>query len=213
MEPTLGADMAAPAETTSSGPTAQPGLVNAVLLLVGAIMGLVASIKLLQAELNHLRSPAVALECDVNPLIGCGASLMSKQAHVFGIPNSLLGAILFSAIAALAGLSLLRAYIPMLAWWALALGAIAGMGSVLWFLYLSATVFHALCPFCLVVWSGTLIVTSVALPQAVNACRRDSIHARGNVIMRYTGLIALALHLLVSLIVIVTMRDQIGALL
>lgn len=213
MEPTLGAGMATPAETTSPGPTAQPGFGNAVLLLVGAIMGLVASVGLLQAELNHLRSPAAALECDVNPLIGCGSSLMSKQAHVFAVPNSLLGTILFTAIAVLAVLSLLRARIPMLAWWALALGTIAGMGSVLWFLYLSATLFHALCPFCLVVWSGTLIVTSVALPQALNACRRDSIHVRGSFIMRYTGLIALALHLLIILIVILTMRDQIGALL
>ncbi|MDO5728085.1 MAG: vitamin K epoxide reductase family protein [Actinomycetaceae bacterium] len=213
MELTVGANMVRPRSNDSREETAQPGIVNAGLLLVGAIMGLVASIGLLEAELNHLRNPAAVLECDVNPLIGCGSSLMSKQAHIFGIPNSLLGTILFTAIAVVALLSLLRAHIPMLAWWALALGALAGCGFVLWFLYLSATLFHALCPFCLIVWSGTLIVASVAVPQAVNACRRWSIHLKGNAIARYTGLIAVALHLLIILIVTVTMRDQIGVLL
>lgn len=196
-----------------SGVTAQPGWANAVFLLVGSIMGIVASIGLLEAELEHLRNPTAVLECDINPLVGCGSSLLSPQAHALGIPNAVLGTVMFTAIATLAALVLVGATIPRIAWWIAALGAIGGCAIVLWFLYLSATTFHALCPYCLVVWSGTLIVGSVLIPQAVHATHNSSMRSLGATVLRYTPLIAVALHLFIFFIIVIAMRDEIGALL
>ncbi|MDO5719426.1 MAG: vitamin K epoxide reductase family protein [Actinomycetaceae bacterium] len=189
------------------------GWANALFLLVGSVMGVIASIGLLEAELTHLRAPSAVFECDFNPLVGCGSSLLSPQAHVLGIPNAVLGTVLFTAIATVAALALIRATIPRMAWWIAAFGAGGGVVTVLWFLYLSATTFHALCPYCLVVWSATLIIGSVLIPQALHATGHASIRSLGATLLRYTPLIAVALHLFIFFIIIIAMRDQIGALL
>lgn len=198
---------------TRGGATVQPGWANALFLLIGATMGVVASVGLIEAELEHLRNPSAVLECDINPLVGCGSSLLSPQAHAFGIPNAVLGTVMFTAIGALAALALVRATIPRIAWWIAALGAVGGFATVLWFLYLSATTFNALCPYCLVVWSGTLIIGSVLIPQALHATRNPSTRSLGATMLRYTPLIAVALHLFIFLIIVIAMRDEIGALL
>lgn len=187
------------------------GVVNSLVVIVGTLIGLVASAGLLEAELKHLLNPAAELGCDLNSLIGCGASLMSPEAHLLTIPNSALGIAAFAAAALLGFIMLVRASLPRVVSYLAALGTIGGLVFVGYFLYLSATTFNALCPYCLVVWSAAMILAGVLIPHAL--ANIPATADTGKVLERYSWLVILALHLIVAITVLLTMHDKIGALL
>lgn len=185
------------------------GNVNALALWGAAILGCGASIKLLLTELAHVSNPAAALECDLNPLIGCGASLMSTQAHVLGVPNSVLGIVAFLGLMVLGAVAMLMP-LPRPLWMAAGLAGAGALGFIAWFLYHSIFTFGALCPYCLVVWVATLCVAGILLPQAVVAMQKKP---SASTLMSHTWAYILVLHLLVALAIVIGLRTQIGALL
>lgn len=197
--------------TTRSNSSHQLGAINSLVVVVGSLVGLFASAGLLEAELNHLRNPAAQLGCDLNSLIGCGASLMSPEAHLLVIPNSALGMAAFAAMTMLGVLMLVKAQFPCFISYLAALGSIGGLAFVGFFLYKSATLFNALCPYCLVVWSAAMVLAGVLIPHGLANIPATS--ETGKVLERYSWLVILALHLIVVIIVLLTMSDQIGALL
>lgn len=137
---------------------ARPRRGSVVFLLACALIGLVASAALVLSEIQSLRLPKSHLACDINPLVGCSTSLLSWQAHLaFDIPNALLGAILFAGVSTL---FLVWLQVNPARWLLLALeaGLSAGLLLVLFFLYHSLVTFRALCPFCLIVWTVTILI-------------------------------------------------------
>lgn len=187
------------------------GFINTVVVVLGAAMGLLASLGLLETELNHLRNPDSALGCDLNSLISCGSSLMSAQAHLLTIPNSALGIAAFGALATVGVLMLLGARLSKPAAVLLGLGSVGGLTFVGFFLYQSATSFFALCPYCMVVWSATIIVSAILIPAALTTL--EGARATGKTMLRYSWATIVCLHLVVFIVVLFTMTEQIGGLL
>lgn len=129
-----------------------------VLTVAGGI-GLFASFMLSLEEIHLLKNPGTSLNCDLNPLIGCGSILETWQSHVFfGISNQLLGLVAFSVVITLGVLLLARVELPKWIWRGLQLGAAGGVVFVLWFMYQSLFVLNHLCPYCMVTWAVTLAV-------------------------------------------------------
>ncbi len=186
------------------------GALNALAVVIGSVMGFGASLGLLQTELEHIKNPMAALGCDVNILIGCGASLMSPEAHLLGFPNSALGIALFSATGTLGLLLLLRVSMPRIVPLLAGLGTIGGLAFVGYFLYLSATKFSSLCPYCMVVWSGALILAGVLIPFAL--ANIPATANTGKHMQRYTWAWIVSLHLIVVIVVLFSMSDQIGGI-
>ncbi|MDO5048807.1 MAG: vitamin K epoxide reductase family protein [Actinomycetaceae bacterium] len=186
------------------------GPINALVLIIGSALGLIASLGLLQTELDHLKDPLAALDCDLNVLIGCGSSLMSPQAHLVGLPNSAIGVAAFSATLTLGILMLLRVEMPPIVGVLAGVGALGGLAFVGYFLYLSASAFHSLCPYCLAVWSATLILASVLIPFALASMPASKDF--GKSMQRHTWAGMISLHLLVVIIILFAMSDQIGTL-
>ncbi|MDN5559097.1 MAG: vitamin K epoxide reductase family protein [Ruaniaceae bacterium] len=137
------------------------------LLVVGGAIGVLASIELVLAEMALLRDPASALSCDINPLIGCSDSLLAWQSHLlFGIPNAIVGAVIFGMVLGV-GLSLLAgARFARWLWVVMSLAVLGGFAFVAWFLTQSITVFHVLCPWCMVTWAVVIIVGYQVLARA-----------------------------------------------
>ncbi|MDP9834741.1 vitamin K epoxide reductase family protein [Gleimia europaea] len=187
------------------------GFINTAVVVLGAAMGLLASLGLLETELGHLRDPDGALGCDLNSLISCGSSLMSPQAHLLTVPNSALGIAAFGALVAIGAVMLLGTRLSKPATMLLGLGSACGLVFVGYFLYQSATNFFALCPYCMVVWSATIIVSAVLIPAALTAF--EGTRATGKTMLRYSWATIVCLHLVVFIIVLFTMTEQIGALL
>ena len=165
---------------------------------------------LLITELHHLSNPDAALSCDINPLVGCGSSLMTWQAHLLGFPNSAIGLAAFSALATAAVLLATGSTVTRLAWRVIAIGAVGGLGMVAFFVTTSVTGLGALCPYCMVIWSMTMIIASIAIPQALTL---DVDDAMRRLVMRYTWAYAVAAHLIVIIIVVVMKADVIATVL
>lgn len=121
-------------------------------------------------ELNHAKNADAPLGCDINPLVGCGSSLDSWQAHLlFGIPNALLGTAAYAATTVIGVLLLAR--IPLPRWFhrLAALALTAAIGLVIFFIAASALVFPTICPFCMLVWLATLLLWPLTLAAAARA--------------------------------------------
>lgn len=125
------------------------------ILMVGSIIGLLASFLLTLDTIKLIENPATDLPCNLNPFVSCTSAATSWQGEVFGFPNSLLGMMAFSMLFAV-GVMLFsggRARKPL--WLLVNLGTLAAMIFVLWFFYQSIFNIGSLCIYCMVVWAVT----------------------------------------------------------
>jgi uncharacterized membrane protein len=107
-------------------------------------------------KIQLLKHPNTALACDINPIVACGAVINTPQASAFGFPNPIIGLVGFGIVAAigaglLAGASFKRWY-----WIGLQGGVTFAIAFITWLQFQSIFRIHALCPFCIVVWSITI---------------------------------------------------------
>lgn len=119
------------------------------LLIACGTIALLASVILTFDKINLLQNPGMHFNCDLNPIISCGSVMESKQAHVFGFMNPIIGLIGFpvvitTGVVMLAGAKLKRWY-----WLGLQIGLSLGMLFAYWLLYESIFSIRALCPWCL----------------------------------------------------------------
>lgn len=126
------------------------------LLLVGGLVGLVASFVLTVEKFSLATDSNYIPSCSINPVLNCGSVMSTEQASVFGFPNSLLGIVGFSVVAAtgaglLAGARFARWY-----WLGLQVGVSVAAVFVHWLIFQSLDRIGALCPYCMVVWAATM---------------------------------------------------------
>ena len=126
---------------------------TAILFTILGFIGFYASLQLIMAEKTKLKNPETMLQCDLNPLIGCGKWIGAWQNEVlFGISNSVLGFAFFSGVIALGLVLLTDGRFGKWLWRALAVGTVLGLVWVLWFGYQSYVVERSMCPYCVIVW-------------------------------------------------------------
>jgi uncharacterized membrane protein len=125
------------------------------ILIVGSIIGLLASFLLTIDTIKLIENPKTDLPCNLNPFVSCTSVAASWQGAVFGFPNSLLGIIAFSMLFAV-GVMLLSGGRSRKPFWLLVnLGSLAAIIFVLWFFYQSVYRIGSLCIYCMVVWAVT----------------------------------------------------------
>lgn len=125
------------------------------ILIVGSIIGLLASFFLTLDTIKLIADPAAEIPCNINPFISCASSALAWQGKVFGFPNSLLGITAFSMLFAV-GVMLFsggKAKKPL--WLLVNLGTLAAMIFVMWFFFQSVYRLGSLCIYCMVVWTVT----------------------------------------------------------
>ncbi|MBB5618272.1 vitamin K epoxide reductase family protein [Microcella frigidaquae] len=128
----------------------------AVMLIVGGVVGWIASTLLLVERIRTLQDPAVTLSCDINPFVSCGALFDRWQASLLGFPNPIIGVAGF-VVPVVVGLVLLAGgrFAPWF-WRAFVLGHLGAWAFVTWLFVQSTFVIGVLCPYCLVVWAATI---------------------------------------------------------
>ena len=127
-------------------------------MIIGGVVGLLASGIITYDKIQILQNPAFRPSCDLNPIVSCGSVMDSEQASAFGFPNTFIGlagfaAILTTGVVLLAGAAgkLKRWY-----WLSLELGLLFGVAFVHWLFYQSVYNIGKLCPYCMVVWVTTI---------------------------------------------------------
>lgn len=126
------------------------------ILLVGGIIGYACAFIIMFDKLQILKNPHYIPSCDLNPIISCGSVMQSKQANAFGFPNPFIGLGAFPVLAVVGGAMLAGAKFKRWFWLGLNAGLVFALGFVHWLFFESVYRIHALCPWCMVVWTVSI---------------------------------------------------------
>ena len=129
-------------------------------MLFGAVSGFIASFLLTIDKIEILKDANFNPSCNINEVLNCKSVMLSKQAEVFGFPNSLIGIGAFAIFVAVAIAMLGRVNFPK-SFMDIALsGTILGVIFSHWLAYQTTFVIGALCPYCMVAWFGNFLILS-----------------------------------------------------
>ena len=129
-----------------------------IMFFVGSGLGLLASFVLSIETLILAKSPNAALSCDLNSVISCSSVAQHWSASLLGFPNAFIGLMALPvmvtvAVSLLAGVKFPR-------WFMLAAqaGVTAGLVFAVWMFYMSYVEIGMLCPWCLTLDVGMLLI-------------------------------------------------------
>lgn len=125
------------------------------LLLIGGLIGLVASVWLSVEVFNRLKDPSYVPACNLSPIVSCTNVADSPQSHVFGFPNYFLGIASYAAVATIGVALLTGAAFKRWFWRATQVGVSFAFIFISWLQFESIYRIGALCIFCMVVWAVT----------------------------------------------------------
>lgn len=128
------------------------GRVLGWLLLVGGLVGLVASSALAIERVLLATDPGYTPSCSFNPLVSCGQVMESWQGELFGFPNPLIGVGAFPVVMTFGVMLLAGLRPPRWMWLGFWGGTVFGAAFVTWLFAQSVYMIGALCPYCMVVW-------------------------------------------------------------
>jgi uncharacterized membrane protein len=125
-------------------------------LIVGGIVGWIGALALTVERLNVAANPDAVLSCDVSPFISCKSVMLTEQAALLGFPNSLIGLAAFFAPVLIGAAILAGAKFAKWFWLLFTLGMTGGFAFVIWLFTQSLFEIGALCPYCMVAWTGMI---------------------------------------------------------
>lgn len=134
---------------------ARPQPLGFWMLLTGTI-GVVGSFMLLYERVLLWQDPDHVTACDVNPWVSCGEVMQSWQAATFGFPNIFIGVVGFPLVVLAAVTVLSAVRLPRWWWWGLQAGVTFAFGFCTWLWFSAVYSIGVLCPYCMVVWAGTI---------------------------------------------------------
>ena len=129
-----------------------------VVVLVGATLGLVASLVLSHEALVLAENADAVLGCSLSATMNCATVANHWSASLLGIPNSFIGMITMPVVMTIAVGVLAGARFPKWFMRASQLGVIGGALFALWMFYMSFIVVGALCPWCLTTDAAMIII-------------------------------------------------------
>ena len=131
-----------------------------IFLAIAGAIGTLASAVLTHDKIVLLEAKIVGdnadLGCDLNPFVSCSSVLQTDQAAAFGFPNPFIGIIAFSVLMTIGVVLATGVKLPRWMWTGLQIGVVFGALFVTWLQYESIFRIHALCPWCMVVWTVTI---------------------------------------------------------
>ena len=130
----------------------------ALALLLGSSLGLLASFVLSIEALTLAKNSHAALNCDLNSVISCSAVANHWSATLLGFPNSFIGMMTLPVMVTIAVALLAGTKFPKWFMWGAQLGAVAGLLFAGWMFYMSYVEIGALCPWCLTLDAGMLLI-------------------------------------------------------
>ena len=130
----------------------------ALALLLGSGLGLLASFVLSIEALTLAKNSHAVLNCDLNAAMSCSAVANHWSAAPLGFPSSFIGMMTLPVMVTIAVALLAGAKFPKWFKWGAQLGAVAGLLFAGWMFYMSYVEIGALCPWCLTLDAGMLLV-------------------------------------------------------
>lgn len=146
---------------------------SALTMLIAGILGFAASFILTIDKFKVLKDSGFTPSCNINATLNCKSVMLSKQAEVFGFPNSLIGIGTFAMMLVIAVALLMGIRFPKLFWQLVLAGTGLAVLFCHWLAFQTTFEIGALCPYCMVAWFATLLVLSVALRELLEFKRES----------------------------------------
>ena len=146
---------------------------SALTMLIAGILGFAASFILTIDKFKVLKDSGFTPSCNINATLNCKSVMLSKQAEVFGFPNSLIGIGTFAMMLVIAVALLMEIRFPKLFWQLVLAGTALAVLFCHWLAFQTTFEIGALCPYCMVAWFATLLVLSVALRELLQFKRES----------------------------------------
>jgi uncharacterized membrane protein len=125
------------------------------ILLVGGVIGTLASLFLTIEVFNKIKNPSYEVPCNLNPVLSCTSVADSAQAHAFGFPNYFIGIAGYAVLATVGAALVAGAQFKRWFWLSLEAALIFAMLFITWLQFQTLYRIGALCIFCMVVWAVT----------------------------------------------------------
>lgn len=126
------------------------------ILIIGGAIGYACAFIIMFDKVQLANNPHYTPSCNLNPIISCGSVMKSKQATAFGFPNPFLGLGGFPILLTVGAAMLAGAKFKRWFWLAVNAGTLFALGFVHWLFFESVYRIHALCPWCMVVWTVSI---------------------------------------------------------
>lgn len=178
-----------------------------LVLLLGGLIGWIASLELQVGKEFLLANPGASLSCDVNPFISCGNVMMTWQSSALGIPNMAIGLAGFALMGAIGALMLSRTALPAWFRWARLGGMTFAFGYVHFLAISTLFVIRALCPWCMVIWSVTAPMFFATLARTIESGDLP-VPAPLAAVLRRWVVLTLLWYLLVIVVIALAFRAQ-----
>jgi uncharacterized membrane protein len=173
----------------------------AVFLIVTGALGWWAAFSLTLDKIAVLKDPDAVLDCNISPLVQCGANLASWQGEVFGFPNPIIGLGGFVAPIAVGVALLAGARFAGWFWIAFNVGIAGAFAFVIWLISQSVFVLGTLCPWCMLVWLVTIpLFWVVTLRNAAEGVFGSALERLGRALRPWVVPITVFCYLVVALV-------------
>lgn len=139
-------------------------LAPSVILLVAGLMGVAGTFFQTLEKIAILKNPEEPLWCDRGSALSCTSVLNAWQSSALGVPNSMVGLVVF-VLFLTAGLAFVLRTWPSLAFlYVLQFFALFMLGFTLWYLWQTTFVISSLCVYCILNGSA-VVVANLAVPR------------------------------------------------
>ena len=138
---------------------------TASFMLFGAVSGFIASFLLTVDKIKILKDSQFNPSCNINEVLNCKSVMLSKQAEVFGFPNSLIGLAAFAIFIAVAVALFGEVQFPGWFWKLALVGTLLAIFFSHWLAQQTTFVIGALCPYCMIAWFGNFLILSSVIQE------------------------------------------------
>ena len=130
----------------------------AFIMLLGSGLGLLASFVLSIEALELAKNSHAVLSCDFSSALSCSAVANHWSAAILGFPNSFIGVMTLPVMVTIAVALLAGTKFPRWFMFAAQIGVSIGFIFALWMFYMSFVEIGVLCPWCLTLDVGMLLI-------------------------------------------------------
>ena len=130
----------------------------AFIMLLGSGLGLLASFVLSIESLELAKNSHAVLSCDFSSALSCSAVANHWSAAILGFPNSFIGVMTLPVMVTIAVALLAGTKFPRWFMFAAQIGVSVGFIFALWMFYMSFAEIGVLCPWCLTLDVGMLLI-------------------------------------------------------
>ena len=171
-------------------------------LVIGGIIGLIASSVLTVEKIKIAADPNFIPSCSISPIVACSPVISSDQATTFGVPNPFLGLAGFGMVIAVgmmlfAGATDLKKWF----WWCFQAGTLFGILFVSWLIYQSVYEIGKLCLYCMATWAITIPIFWTTTAHNLQQNNIAVPGALGTVLRNHSGKLIVISYVIVLIIV------------